>query len=305
MHLPKVTAIILHWNSEKAISECLTSLQKSSYKSCEVIVVDNGSIDGSAKRLRRKFPEITLMENETNLGFCGGNNVGIRYALRHGARYILLLNNDTIVDKDTVSKLVEAMEENPEIGAVGPKICFYDQMDVVQSMGAKIDFKTGKTSNITQDDNSSGTIKEVDFISGCALMIRREVVEKIGLLDERFFNYYEETDYCTRLRKRGYKIACIPNASLWHKGGGTKNFIIYLYFYIRNMPLFMMKHARREKLLAFFLYYYLRWTVAYSIWHAIKRKKIKEVIVITLGLLDFLFSRFGKGSLDQVIKLSN
>lgn len=306
MSASKVAIIILNWNQEEETSECLSSLRKLDYKNYEVIVVDNGSADGSAERIKQKFSEIVLIKNRENLGFCGGNNVGIKYALQDRAQYILLLNNDTVVDADMIGKLVEVMEENPEIGAVGPKICFYDRPNVIQSAGGKIDFRTGKAPPITQEDSaSSKRIKQVDYISGCALMIRKEIVWEIGLLDERFFNYYEETDYCVRIRKLGYNIVYVSDAKLWHKVGRVMNPLRNLYFDIRNRPLFMIKHARGKELIRFFIYYYPVWVIAYTVWCAVKRRKITEIIIIGLSVIDFILLRFGKGSFDRIMKLSS
>ena len=137
---PKIITILINWNQEEDTTECLYSLRESNYKNNKVVVVDNGSIDGSIDVIKKKFPEATVIKNGKNLGFSGGNNVGIKYAMKERPDYIFLLNNDTIIDKDMLNKLVEAVGKDEGIGIASTSIYFYDRPEKMQSVGAKIDF---------------------------------------------------------------------------------------------------------------------------------------------------------------------
>jgi len=246
---PRVSMIILNWNNYQATKECLESLKKIAYPNCEVIMVDNGSTDKSGERLKKEFPQYTFIYNESNLGFAEGNNVGIRYALKWGADYVLLLNNDTIVDPGFLGPLVAIAEAGGQIGVVGPMIYFYDAPEVIQSIGAKINLWRGSHAIIGIREVDKGQYNkpmEVGYVSGAALLAKRQVLEDIGLLDPEYFLYVEEVDWCFRATKAGYRIMAIPESKIWHKvsasTGGTKS-LTYAYYATRNRILFMRKHA--------------------------------------------------------------
>jgi hypothetical protein len=239
---PKVAIILVNWNNYPDTKECLDSLGEITYSNYEVIVVDNGSEDGSGHKLKKKFPQYNFIFNKKNLGFTGGNNVGMRYALKKKVDYIFLLNNDTVVDKNFLQPLVKTAERDKKIGIVGPVLYFYDQPQKIQSAGGKISLWKGKHPSLTiLPDN-----RKVDYISGAALLIKKEAVEKIGLLDKKYFAYCEEVDWCLRAKKAGYKILIVPQGKIWHKvaasTGAVKN-PFFLYLIVRNRILFQRKHA--------------------------------------------------------------
>lgn len=230
--MKKVFIIVLNFNGKKDTLECLQSLKKS-----EVIVVDNGSTDGSVRAIRDKFPEIKILENKKNLGFAKGNNVGIRYALNQGADYIILLNNDTIVEINTLVRLIEVASSNNRIGILGPKIYFAKGFEfhqgrykknelgkVIWYAGGLIDWRNvlGVHRGVDEvDEGQYDKQEEVEFVSGCCMFIKREVFKKIGLLDERFFLYFEDLDFCLRAKKVGFRIVYVPEAVIWHKNAAT------------------------------------------------------------------------------------
>lgn len=219
--MPRVTIIVLNWNGLADTLECLESLAGLDYPSYEVVVVDNGSTDGSVEAVRGRFPQVTLIENGENLGFTGGNNVGLRHALAGGADYALLLNNDTEVAPDFLHCLVEAMEADPLAGIAGPTIYYHERPDLVWSAGGAIDWRRGKTWMVGLNTPEAGQLgdlpRQVDFVTGCALLVKRAVVEQVGMLDERFFAYYEEAEWCVRARRAGFRITHVPQARVWHK----------------------------------------------------------------------------------------
>ncbi len=219
--LPRTAIVILNWNGLSDTLDCLASLEHLDYPDYEVVVVDNGSTDGSVEAIRQRFPNVTIIENGENLGFTGGNNVGLRHALPRGAGYALLLNNDTQVAPDFLRHMVEAAEADPGIGIVGPTIYYHQQPDHIWSAGGAIDRPRGQTRMIGLDEPDVGQYgtapREVDFVTGCALLVRKSVLEQVGLLDEQFFAYYEEVEWSARARRAGYCIVSVPKARVWHK----------------------------------------------------------------------------------------
>jgi GT2 family glycosyltransferase len=243
--LPWVVVTVLNWNGRDDTLACLDSLQDVCYPNYRVIVVDNGSSDGSVAAIHHRFPDQTVIETGENLGFAGGNNVGLRYARECGADYALLLNNDTEVTPDFLSLLVDAIDEDPSIAVVGPTICYRDPADVIWSAGGGIDWKRGSSHMIGLDqreDDAEWTLREVDFVSGCALLVRLSALDEAGYLDERFFAYYEETEWCVRIHRTGYRILHVPEAKIWHKipfqDGRAQSPIVH-YYMKRNRLLFL------------------------------------------------------------------
>src|SRR3990170_4180108 len=177
--LPNVVFVILNWNQGEITAECLESLQALTYPNYGVVVVDNGSTDGSQKIISSRFPNITLIENGINLGFSEGNNVGIKYALLQCADYVLLLNNDTVVSPDFLNELVEVAESDPRIGVTTPKI-YYFGGKCIWCAGAHIDWRSGKTFRLRAEE-IDGLMEEeipceVNFVSACCMLVKRCVL---------------------------------------------------------------------------------------------------------------------------------
>lgn len=216
------------------------------------MIVDNGSTDGSVGFFNENFSQIMVIKNENNLGFAEGCNVGIRKALENGTDYILLLNNDTIVDSEFLTKLVESMDSDPTIGISGPKIYYYElsgRKDILNFAGGNINFFTGRTAHIGVNEIDLGqydSLEYVQYIEGSCMLIRKDIFYKVGFLDSNYFAYWEETDFCVRVSKAGYKILYVPMSKIWHKiGASTKknNSFLYVYLMTRNRVLFMQKNA--------------------------------------------------------------
>ena len=221
MKLPLVYVVVLNWNRKDDTIECIDSLIGMSYPNFRTVVVDNGSSDGSVEALKARFPTLEILANSENLGYAAGNNVGIRFALQQGAGYVLILNNDTVVDQHLLTRLVEVGEANPQVGILAPKVYLYGDKHRIASAGSrKRWFPPGRISIIglgKEDSIVYDREREIEYATGCAVLVKRKVFEEVGLFDPTYFAYWEDYDFCRRVGERGYKIFYVPNAKMWHK----------------------------------------------------------------------------------------
>jgi len=249
MSSPLVYIIILNWNGKEDTIECLHSVQEVDYPCYQALVVDNASSDGSAEAIRAAFPRVGLIVNESNLGFAAGNNVGIEHALEEGADYVFLLNNDTTVDRMVLTELVKACEADRAIGLASPKVYYYDRPKTIFYAGARRHWLPLFPNPIgigEEDRGQHDEVKEVDYVWGQAMFIKRRVIEDIGLLDPGFFMYYEDCDYCLRAAEAGYKIIYVPMAIVWHKiAKGTEgDYLTRWQYRVMSMLHFHRKYSR-------------------------------------------------------------
>lgn len=217
---PKVSVIILNLNSYEVTRDCLLSLEKLDCSDFDVILVDNGSTDSSGDQLKADFPAVHLLKTGANLGFTGGNNVGIREALGRGSEYLLLLNNDTMVAPDFLRLLLDEIESDPKIGMANPKILFAQPANQIWYGGG--DYIPWRAfphifGLWERDKGQYDQKREISFATGCALLVRAEVVRRIGLLDEIFFLSFEDVDWSVRALGAGYRAVYVPQAVVWHK----------------------------------------------------------------------------------------
>jgi GT2 family glycosyltransferase len=222
---PKVSIIILNWNGYKDTIECLESLKKIDYQNYEIIIVDNGSSGDDVKILRDRFGDyIHIIANVRNEGFPGGCNIGMQHALQKGTDYILLLNNDTIVDPQFLTELVKVTESDAIIGMAGSKMYFYRHPSQIQSAGGKINWWSGIITYLGMYDEDIGqydNLAERDFLFGTSLLLKKIVVDTISFMDTAYFFGIEELDYCTRAKRAGFKILYVPTSKVWHKVGAS------------------------------------------------------------------------------------
>ena len=266
----KLSIILLNYNGYEDTINCVKSIQKSkNLKNYDIIVVDNKSPDDSLKYLR-KVKDIILIESPSNDGFACGNNIGIKYALEHNSDYILLLNNDTEVDENAISIMLDKISNDDSLGIVECRIMYYSEKNKINYFGGHVDF----TSCLAVHHHLNKEYKEgmeekffyTDFITGCSLMIKREVFEKVGLLPEEYFMYYEDTDFCVNVVDNGYKLGVCSDSVIYHKvssssGGQASPFSTK--WATRNRILFMKKFKKKTKgLLTKFIFYSSRIPVA-------------------------------------------
>ncbi|HEY48884.1 MAG TPA: glycosyltransferase family 2 protein [Dehalococcoidia bacterium] len=298
---PRVSIVLVNWNNFNDSAECLESLKHTTYPNHETIVIDNGSDGDDARLLRERFGDsIRLIENERNQGFAGGCNIGIQDALDRGADYVVLLNNDTVVTPDFLDKMVEVARNDGRIGIAGGKIYCYEAPEQIWFAGGIIDYRTGKTPIRGSGEADRGQLDEqaeVDWICSCFMFISREVLETVGLLDERFFFGWEDADFCVRAARSGYKVLYVPESRIWHKGWGeAKRERLKgqpLYYATRGHFIFLDKHLTRPRFALAALYFLI--TLPKVIWDYSRiTGQWRGSYYILRAILDFLRMKYGK-----------
>ncbi len=260
MKKPLISVIALNYNQTPVTCEFLESLKKVTYDQLEVIVVDNASKEDPTEAITRTYPEVKLIRSDKNLGFTGGNNLGIRAS--HG-EYIFIVNNDTEVTENIFEKLLEPFQKDATVGMVSPKIYYYHHPQVIQYAGfTPVNPFTGRNSAVGNKEVDKGQHDQPGYTSyahGAAMMVSREVIEKVGMFPDIFFIYYEELDWSSQVTQAGYTIFYQPEAHLYHKESITmgKESAIKAYYHNRNRILFMRRNSTPLQLLVFGLFFML------------------------------------------------
>ncbi len=286
---PQVSIVILNWNQKEKTLACLRSLKKISYPRYDIVLVDNGSTDDSVAAVKREFPEIKIIENRRNLGVAGGRNVGIDYVLQKGTDYLLLLDNDTIVDKDFITEMVKVGEEDRRIGILTGKIYFYSEPNKIWCAGCSLSLYRRHISAVGYNEMDRGQydeIREVDHAAGCLLMIKKRVIDEIGLLDQNFIEYFtEDTDWCLRAKKKGYKVVYVPRAKIWHLVV-KKTSLDEKYWYLqgRNLMWLMRKHAQWYHWIGFS--FFLLFGSLRILYRETRAGNLKQLLTMAKGTLD-------------------
>lgn len=302
--MKKVFLVILNWNGYKDTYECLKSIEKMKSPDAEttIVVVDNGSKEDlpKLKKIRIKHYPIVILRNVSNLGYAEGNNTGIRYALKNAADFIVIINNDVLVDRDLLKNFLVVAKYNENVAAMTPKIYFAPGFEfhkdrygkkvlgrVIWSAGGNIDWNNvyGSTRGVDEVDRGRfDKIEETGFANGTCLFLRVDALRKVGIFDSKYYLYYEDTDLSMRLRKNGWKILYIPTAVCWHKVSQSSGIGSELndYYTTRNRMLFGMKYAGLRAKLAL---------IRESFKLALKGRTWQK-----RGIVDFYLGKFGKGS---------
>ncbi len=254
-----IAVVVLHYGSLTDTLECLHSLSAQDYPHFKIFLVDNGT---GIQELPHTVgsQKIHLIRNPTNLGFAEGNNVGIRAALERGCDAVLLMNNDATAAPTFLSALAKAAQDHPDAGALGAKILFYDEPTLLWHAGGEVDPQTlrcfhrgcGESDLYEKWD----TVSDIGYACGCALLVKKEAIEKAGLMDPRYFLLWEEIDWCWKIRNAGYRCIYVPEARVWHKvsqgfEGGNRG-PSWQYYYFRNRLLFIEKHLPWNRRVTFY-----------------------------------------------------
>lgn len=269
MQFPLVCSVVVNWNLKEELRDCLDSLLMSNYPNHKIVVVDNGSTDNSVSFIVNKYQDIQLMALKENQGYAAGLNEGIRWSLQQGCDYIFALNNDVILEKETISRVVRILNEHPDIAIVTPKVKIFGK-DKLFGLGDRrywwlplpMGYGYGKP-----DHPKYQGLMDFDYVPGCAMMIRSSVFKKVGCFDTSYFMYYEDADFCRRTRESGYRIVCCCDTVIYHKVGksSNKNRQYLIQIRARNRVLFFRKY--RHGLHPCFTYILL-WILAF--WSTIR-----------------------------------
>jgi len=301
--------LILNWNGKSDTLQCLASLQ---HLPAEIVVIDNGSTDGSADAIRVSFPNTTVLETGANLGYAGGNNVGIEYALGKGHEFIFLLNNDTIVSPDILKAFHEEAALHPQVGIFGARACRFSDPSKLDHLGGIWNPKKAAFDLIGFGESADFTYAgELDYVCGCSIFIRRTVFKKIGLLEPKFFLFWEEADFCMRAKRAGFEIGVCNPAHLLHKvsasfQGGKPH---TAYFWWRSRFLWLSRNLAPKARLKIYgaplareigkLYKHIllkKLQLLLSRTNQEQRKtKLLHYQAAIAGFHDYLWGKFGKG----------
>jgi GT2 family glycosyltransferase len=305
VHPAIVSVVVLNWNAKDILRECILSLKRSDYPIQEIIVVDNGSTDGSATMVRRLFSDVVLIENKVNCGAPEGRNIGISRAIREDVKYVYTLDNDLTIEPTTISELVSLMERRPDVGCAGSIIYHHDKPDLIFSAGQYINWTQNIVTTREANKRDVGQLEEcaeVDYVGTGAMLTRKSVFKQVGLLDPGFIGYgYEDTDFGLRTKRAGYKVVCFTRSRVWHRpftGIGKYSFK-KKYLEARNAIRFVRMYGTPRNWAKFLFY-----AVAGLFYAAVRegtRGNIMGVIGKAKGLYDGLRGRedFARGLLRQ------
>ncbi|WP_290508245.1 glycosyltransferase family 2 protein [Algoriphagus sp.] len=293
-----VAIILVNWNGIAFTRACLQSLQLIDYADYSIFVVDNGSENSEGIQLKKEFPLIHLIETGKNLGFAGGNNVGIRKALEMGFSHILLLNNDTEVEADFLGKMMLHFSENPKLGVLEPLICFLHEKDKIWSAGGKWQKLLGRALTVGDRQylqNFTANREPLDWATGCAMLLKRAAIEQAGLMNEQYFVYFEDVEWSLRIREKGFEIGLVPEARVYHEAGasskkkhdeGTLSPQVF-YYHARNQ-FFLLRSISSNPMVSLVQYAYHLSRFALWMVYFLLRGRFKKLKAVVKGIRDGL-----------------
>ncbi len=296
---PRICAIVLNWNGGERIHRCVQSLFASTDVQVNVVVIDNGSTDGSNESLAAAFPSISLIRLGKNLGLAKARNEGLRWGMGQGLDAMLFIDDDARVAPDTLSQLWQTLHNSPEVGIVTPRILDGNNEKIIWYDGGVTSiFGDPVHRNMGADaDTARREPLEIKFATGCCQLIKREVVERIGLLDEAFFVYSEDADYSFRAREAGFRIVHVPEAIAWHEQSGdtkkNKGKWYRDYYVTRNKLLFFRKHLRGWRWILAIGYFKVKYVIV-PIGYFFATFQWNRMQAVVAGVLDYVRGRFGE-----------
>ena len=291
----KLAIILVNWNQYELTRSCILSILNCDYKNLKIIVVDNNSEDKSVDLLKSEFDYVNLIQNQSNLGFTGANNIGISMARDLGFEFIMLLNNDTEVENSFIEPLLERFELEKDLGAIQPLILNFYERDIVWNYGGKFNRFFGNPVTLYKNFRKDNLIKSkyTDWITGCCFVFRSRLIDQIGYLDDDYFVYYEDVDYSIKITNAGYKLGLEKNSIIFHHEGkswiqkksseGSVSSKTH-YLSIRNHIFFLKKNRIKFNILGIFFYQFLK-IFSYSLYFILRLRFVKLVMVYK-GLID-------------------
>jgi GT2 family glycosyltransferase len=268
---PRVAVVVLDWNGAADTLECIASVLASRYVPLDVVLVDNASREPALAEVARRHPEVRTIANPTNLGYAGGNNVGIRAALDAGAAWVLVLNNDARLRPDSIAELVDVARRDPAIAAVGAKILRLDDPTRIWMAYGEVTYRQSLVRLVGENARDGAAFaqeRDVSWVSGCAILLSRDALVALGAFDEEFFAYHEEVDWCATAREHGFRVVFAPRAVVLHRGqassGGIGAYVSRRqYLTARNMVRFVRKHASPAERVRFALWFAAMLPISY------------------------------------------
>jgi GT2 family glycosyltransferase len=281
--LPSVLIVIVTWNGKDDLLECLASMKQLNYpqENYKVLVVDNGSGDGTPLALATGYPEIHLIKNNKNLGYVRAVNQGVEYGLEHGFDYVWICNNDIVADGNLLKILVKTGQTDEKIGVIAPVVYSYNSPLIVENAGYKINYWIGRLKKLKYGHDifvkESDTVSAVDSQMGCSNLIKAVVFKEVGLFRRIYELYFEETDFNARARKKGFQVVVVKDAKVWHKTASTMNKFIFrrAYLLLRNLFLFELLNAQWKHQVVFIPYCFLIHLPYFLIYGSIYGLKVK------------------------------
>jgi len=286
---PRVITVVLNYNNLGDTLETLTSACQLTYENNSLLLVENSTTKGIVKKIRSQFPDLEIIENQRNLGYAGGNNVGMRYAIKQGAEYIFLLNNDVTLEPDVLDKLVAVMQSDRACAACQPLVTYYNDKDKIWSAGTELFFGYPRLFQKGKQRQTADDKKPPFGLVGCSILFRAEALKKVGLFDESLFLLQEETDWCIRAMKKGFSLLVVSDAVVHHKVSETLGLYSkkYLYYIGRNWLLVGKRHRSRLGY-GYILLTELFTRTPYYIYQLAKRGQIGMIKYYYYGLMDGL-----------------
>ena len=299
----RTVCVVVNWNGGDENLECVQSLLDQGSSPTDIVFVDNGSSDGSLESVRQRFPELTYLCNEENLGFGDGSNQGARLALERGADAVFFVNNDVALPKGVLARLESELESNPSCGIVGPRVLFKHDERRIWAAGGTLTWRQNVTTlrgNGQLDGEAWRSVQDVDYVPGCALLARRDVFERVGFFDGDYFAYMEDVDLCLMARKEGFGVRLCGDVHVLHAassatGGGYSARRKYMNGV--NSVWFLRKHAGFAQWASFLLFDVLSLPFVWLV--ALPRGRSKAVLAKALGILHGILGRRVSGDVVQ------
>lgn len=294
---PKIIAIILNTNRKNDTLACIQSIEANHYPKMQMIVLDNASTDGSVEAIKTSFPQVDIISLKENKGYAGNNNVGLEYAIKQNPDWIFVLNEDILFAEDAFDQLMQSVKRWPEAGIIGPLVYHFNEPEILQSAGGTFTAK-GDSVHIAQNEPDRGQFiepYEVPWISGCAIGVRLQAMQQAGLIDERFFYYWEETDWCYRIKSHGWKAVIVPKAKIWHKGV-QRNYLPspnVTYYATRNRLLYYKNNKAPFNIWITTIFDMIKTALSWTLrpkWKHLRENRD----ALVQGMLDFLRQKWGQ-----------